>query len=393
MDPLSVILVGLAEREAGLTTEEVLSLGGQVDHRFRTVQQACDVLRPAGKLPRRVFIVAVPLDRDLESIRILNDHFPGEPILLLTNHGDDAAFVRDAMRAGAAQVTHAELGEDFRQAMERLSRQFGLQPRRSRVVAVIGATEGCGTTTVAVNLAVESAELAKRSTILAELGTRLGRLAVLLNFKPQMTTQELLNGPMPPPSLVRGTLTPLRDHLHVLAGPYQVLGSSIPPENQQRLVHLLRNFADLVVVDTPYTYDEEYFAILHAADEIVLMMEQKISSVHAALLLKNALEIRKIPGTLHLVVNRFQPHGPGATLSEIQELLKTSAIRCIRNQGTTVLEAANNGLPIRDQSPSAPPLEDVRALLAELLQTPELLTVAAESAPSRIGRFLHWLTH
>jgi hypothetical protein len=125
---------------------------------------------------------------------------------------------------------------------------------------------GCGATTLAVNLAAEAAARHDLPTVLLEASTRLGRLAVLLNIKPDHTTQDLFASPLDLGS-VSQALTPLRERLHVLAGPYQNVAMVRPAVGDfLHLIDLLRRLADFVVIDMPYTFDEDYFAVLGKAE-------------------------------------------------------------------------------------------------------------------------------
>jgi pilus assembly protein CpaE len=312
----------------------------------------------------------------------------------LTDQADNAAFVHDAMRAGASQVVSPTLAEDFRVALERVAHQFGLDHHKSRVVAVIGSTEGCGSTTIALNLAAEAATVAKVPTILMETGARLGRLAVLLNLKPHYTTQDLLSAPHLDLSAVRRAAAPVGDNLKVIVGPYQSLGPEPSSDVTLRLVALLRRLADFVVLDLPYTFDEDVFAILAAADDVVVVAEPKIPSVHAAMLVKDALAGRKIAALQHFVVNRYVTDSGGASISQIKDLLGEQHLRLVRNHGAAMLEAANRGVPLRDVDPDSPAREDLVSLLGELLHEP---TLAKRCHPDNdwlrpVRRFIRWCT-
>ena len=49
-----------------------------------------------------------------------------------------------------------------------------------------------------------------------------------------------------------------------------------------KLIELSRHLAEVVVLDVPCSYDELFFRSLSAADVVVLVVEQKVSSVRGA---------------------------------------------------------------------------------------------------------------
>src|ERR687883_188831 len=76
--------------------------------------------------------------------------------------------------------------DDFRQALESIATLHGLVPTTNKVISVAGVTGGCGTTTIAINLAYELAHLHPFRVVLAELSLQMGKLADTLNASDQV---------------------------------------------------------------------------------------------------------------------------------------------------------------------------------------------------------------
>ena len=134
-----------------------------------------------------MFIVYVDSDEELAQLRRLSGTFVGRPIIALVNPDRDGSMILKAMRAGALQVVPLPLRrEDFGAAMDCIAVQFGLARGRAKTIAVAGTTGGCGTTTIALNLAYELAYLKQVNCILMELSLRMGVLASHLDVQPAL---------------------------------------------------------------------------------------------------------------------------------------------------------------------------------------------------------------
>ena len=64
-----------------------------------------------------------------------------------------------------------------------------------KLITVMGAAGGVGTTTLATNLAVELAALAERQVSIVDLDYRFGQVATLLDVEPTYTLSDLCNSP------------------------------------------------------------------------------------------------------------------------------------------------------------------------------------------------------
>ena len=152
-------------------------------------------------------------------------------------------------------------------------RQFGCPTTSSKVIAVLGANEGCGSTTVAINLSDAIANVLNTSCILVELSLRLGRLGFILDIEPTVTVSDLLAGDNSVEvNAVNQALIRVTDRFQVVAGPRRTVDRrSISPARLAPLVGSVRQMAEVVVLDLPYTFDDLYFEALSVADQIVLV--------------------------------------------------------------------------------------------------------------------------
>src|SRR5947208_396429 len=123
----------------------------------------------------------------LSSIERLRAAAPGAGIFVVALMADPN-LILESMRAGANEFFTWPPPEDqfqtaIRRAAARRETSQGSRPN-SMTLVFFGAKGGSGTTTVAVNCAVEVARLSKRSTVIVDMKAGLGEVALVLVVRP-----------------------------------------------------------------------------------------------------------------------------------------------------------------------------------------------------------------
>lgn len=391
MYPLNVVLVGATETMLIDVRRELDGLSAAVEAEYSDVANALTGL--AG-MPhhKRLVIVHLSPRESFKSLERLVETFPGQPLLALVDADHDGASVLQAMRAGATQVVPAPVDAgDFRAALHRIAVQYGQPVSDATIIAVSGVSEGCGATTVAVNLAAEIARVHRQPTILVELAPHLGRLASsYLNIEPRFTLHDLLSDvDRLDLESVRRALTRVAENFLVLAGPYEAIVPASPtPESVARLLQLLRQLGSVLIIDMPYTFDTLYFETLALAHRLVLVTDQKVPSLHALKLLLETLVKRETTGTPQVVVNRYDASLEAFSVKHIKELLPLPGVMTIANDYVSLTASANEGQPLAQSAPACRPLRDIDRLAVALLGPPPAAD-AKKPAGSILSRLLH----
>jgi pilus assembly protein CpaE len=387
MRTLAAIPVGLS---AGTLTEvrrELDGLGLRVVGETHEIRVSA-ARRAAHGHEAILFLVEARSAEDIAHLARLNEEFPGRPIMALVDPAADPSLFLRAMRAGAAQVVRVPLQvEDFRVAVERLAIQFGFSPARAEAVVVAGVKPGCGATTVALNLAAEAAHGLELPTILLELSAGLGRLANYLNVEPSYTTHDVLADPARlDTELVRRSLTTIDEGFQILASPYRSIRQGvIHPELAQRLIVLARGLSGGLVVNLPGSFDETYFEAMAAASRVVLVVEQKVSSLYALRMLHDTLEERGVAAERVVVINRFDPRLKDITLARVEEIAGQGNVMTVANDYAAVVAAENHGCLLRLESPRSGVIADIHAIARRVFGRP-----AANPSETRRASF-SWL--
>ena len=227
--------------------------------------------------------------------------------------------------------------------------------RQGRLIAVIGAKGGVGTTTVSANVATAIA-MRNHRTVLAELRPYYGTLARHFGITPSATLGQLLE--LAPKSLTAAQITarlmPLQPGLQLLAGPQHLREyREIQVEQADALASALVNMASYVVVDLPHLPSVANRSILRAAQMVVLVMEPESSCIAAAKAMVELLRAWSVPtSSIKLVmVNRSQSvqlH----SVSEIEHELGCELLGTVVAAADVAVNAVNGGRPILNAAPN-----------------------------------------
>ncbi len=382
MYPLNAVLIGCGDFSVGRSEtlraqvrRELSNLLACVRTEFADVTAAIERFQLGPDEPVLFLVYLRSLD-DLAQLPQLAARFPGQPILGLRDARSDQQLFRGALRAGASFAIPVPLEPtDLQAALEWIGREYGFVPRQTPVVAVAGVTGGAGATTLALNLAYEAAVTLERRCILAEAALRLGVLATYLEVEPRFTIHHLLEDLEGLDiDLVRSALTPVVPNLDLLSGPqHAIQPRPVQVADLARVIHYARPLADLIVVDVPCTYDDLFFQLLAAADQVVLVMEQKLASVRAVQMVRDSLRRDGAKAEQQrVVVSRYDPRVPGFRADELARHLGLTAVpRTVANDFASVSGAIHLGLPLRKHAPASPVLADIENLLRSLLDLRE----------------------
>lgn len=369
MFPLRVVIAGAKVDELPILRQAVANQPAILEKEFADADGAI-AGRNTLKDAKYLFILKVDSARKLADVKRLNRSFPGHPILVLMNPDSDATAVLNTLRAGACQIVFSPFRfDDFASALQTIVQQFQCLAVEPKVTAISGVSEGCGATSLAINLGFEIANTFRTNTILAELSCRIGRLVPYLELTPKFTILDLLgeNSKMDA-SAVEHALVQVSEHFRVLTGPYGTIGSLAPSGGAvMRLLALLRELSQVLILDMPYTFDQTYFETLSQADHIVLVAEQNVPSLHAMRMVHETLAQKDCHGQATFVINRFNQSDPVFKMDHIEELLGHDHFLTVANDPSAFRIAINEGSFLRRESPRSRALADIDRLAENLL--------------------------
>jgi pilus assembly protein CpaE len=319
-----------------------------------------------------LLIVRVTSFEDVEQIARWRSCFPHQPILVLLEHGCDPASLKEALDESVTRVANFPFQPgEFQAALKSLLQESQSTEKDHRILAVAGATGGCGVTTLALNIGYELATHYHHRSLLVDLALQMGALATSLNLEPTYTIQDVLKHIDSQHGYAfQKAITPVTENLSLIAAPYQTIESiELEPNRILEMIHYCRRWAEWTVLDVPCTYDDLYFKTLNEADHIVLVAQQRVPSIRAAKLICDRLSRDGALAGIHLVMNGYDPKVKGLRLSELEKLLPVQAISGVAQDAAGVTEAVNQGRPLRLATPRSPALADIDALCDTLTGT------------------------
>jgi pilus assembly protein CpaE len=295
----------------------------------------------------------------MAAIERLRAGHPTVAIFAVAN-GADPDLILQAMRAGANEFFPWSSGgsqprqteESFHSAVRRSAARHAAasagarQPCATHVF--LGAKGGAGTTTVAVNCAVELARLTKRPTAIIDLKPSLGEVALFLGVRPRFTVLDALeNLHRLDREFLRELMAHHKSDLDILAGSEQ-----FDRPNQQdasameELLRALSRLYDHLVIDAGNMLNGAAVSALYAADTIFLVTNPDVPSIrNAQRLVDRVRQLGAGSERVKVVLNRVSDQNLIAP-KQIETALGYGIHQTFSSDYRTVSTALNSGVPL-----------------------------------------------
>lgn len=265
-----------------------------------------------------------PIERGMQTLEAISAANPGLPIIIYSTI-DDGQSVRRAMVAGACDYLAAPLSgrmvsEAIYTAVERSrpsaptatpgdgTTGSGVHSTTGpgMVITVFGAKGGIGKSTISTNLAVALARENVASVALVDMDTRFGDVAIMLDANPRSSLAEAARDAATlDRTTIRNFLTPHESGVSLLPATTNPSDwESVTPEQVERVVHLLAQTHDYVILDTPGTFNELVAAALDLATVVLLVTSMELTSIKDTSVVLNMLRSWSFPEEkVRLMVN------------------------------------------------------------------------------------------
>jgi len=263
----------------------------------------------------------------------------------------DQAMLMQAMRSGVQELLSKPINPTtLQEILARFIQESGTAESRAaeKLIVVMGSKGGVGTSTVAVNLGVQLAQITKKRVALLDFARPLGHVCLLLDLQPRFSIRDAtenvdrLDG-----HFFSGLLTQHKSRLEVLAGtthPEEWL--RIPVPALARVVNVAQSTFDFVLMDYGSHYSPEWSPILRLARMILMVAE---ANVPALWTLERQLSATAALGLdrerVRLVINRWN-RGDDEALKSVEKNMKRPIFAKLPNDYRQVSEATNLGVPL-----------------------------------------------
>ncbi|MGH3471610.1 MAG: AAA family ATPase [Nocardioidaceae bacterium] len=298
--------------------------------------------------------------------------------VILVRRRIDTTVLAEALRAGMREVVEERDLTGVNDAIARAYALHGALTAGSEtpgeaagsgiLVTVFAAKGGVGKTTVATNLGAAIADNGKRSVCIVDLDLAFGDVSIVLQLFPVHTIADAVGMDSKlDPNVVESLLTDHSPGLKALAAPVQ-------PDAKERisagligkLLHILKERFDVVIVDTPPAFDEVVLQAFDESDLLLLIGTLDMPSLKSLKVSAETLSLLNHPkDRWRLVLNRADMK-VGLTPAEVEKTLNMPITTHIP-QSNDVPASINHGKPIVLENPKHPVSQSIRNLANEIL--------------------------
>ncbi|CUH87607.1 helicase/secretion neighborhood CpaE-like protein [Phaeobacter sp. CECT 5382] len=309
-------------------------------------------------------------------------------VILIAEEVSPAAL-HTLLRQGADEFIPYPLPEqELQAAIERLSAPepeaappSNLHPlqadarREGAVIVCHGLAGGTGSTTLAVNLAWELAEMSDQKTpsvCLLDFDMQQGSVSTYLDIPRREVVMEMLSETENMDADMFGqALMPFQDKLQVLTAPSDMIPLDfISVEDVERVVEMARSHFDFVIIDMPHTLVQWSETILQMAHVYFALIELDMRSAQNALRLKRALQSEGLPfDKLRFALNRapkFTDLSGKSRVKRMAESLGISIDLQLPDGGKPITQSCDHGLPLATSNAKNPLRKEIAKLARSL---------------------------
>ncbi|MFL5757835.1 MAG: CpaE family protein [Chloroflexota bacterium] len=261
---------------------------------------------------------------------------------------------------------------------------------RRRIIGVFSPKGGAGTTTIATNVAMLQAQKHPDTVVVIDLDLQFGQVVTHLNVEPSQTLLDLVRDDtaMREAELMRTYATRHDAGLHVLAAPpAPEFAELITPTHVNRILSIILETYDTVVVDAGSTLDERAISVFEHAETIIIPVQPEIpalKTVHS--LLDYFSETTSIGAkSLFVLNNTFAKEI--LRQGDVESALGTKITAELPYDPLLYLKAVNAGIPLVVGAPKSIPAERFGKLATTLfgLEEPETNGTGPALEPVRRG--------
>lgn len=300
----------------------------------------------------------------------------GDREVFLTAQAYDAEVLMRLMRQGVREFFPQPVDhEEVRMALWRFKerRESVRGPRRSkqgRIVNIFGAKGGVGTTSLAVNLAAAcQTHKDGASVALMDMNLPFGEAQLFLDLAPKYHWGEVLgNISRLDATYLMSVMSRHPSGLYLLAPPSRLDDLQMAtPENISKLLDLMRQVFDTVVIDLGMYLDEITLKVMDISDAIVLVSVQNLPCLaNVRRFLDNVRHAEAgLEGKLKIVVNRHLEDSD-LLVEDMEKALGLPVFWRVPNDYKTTLSAINQGKTLLETAPKAPVTRALGELAAAL---------------------------
>lgn len=306
-----------------------------------------------------VSVCVIDFDRDrplaVEAANSMQQTLHGRTTLIAVSAEADPGLILEAMRAGCSEyLTKPVAADQLSESLDRLRARASARKKppakpQGRILALLGARGGAGTTTLAVHLGCFLVRQYGKKTLILDEHRRLGHVSLYLGEdQASYHFYELVrNIARLDEALLQGFVIHHCSCLDILPSPDVFDDSAnVSLDDIQRAIRFLGANYEFVVIDCPHGVHNLSLTTIDCCDELYLIATPDVPALRdLSRYIDRLLQSNVPPAKIKVVINRFSSEG-SLTLEQIEKAIRQPIAITIPNSSTDLIRAMNTGNPI-----------------------------------------------
>jgi pilus assembly protein CpaE len=243
-----------------------------------------------------------------------------------------------------------------------------MEKKKGKIIHFISSKGGVGTTTIAVNLAASLSESNGSSVALIDMSLPFGQIPIFLNTETSSNWGEVLrNISRVDETFLMGILSKHRSGVYVMPSPASLEDVGVEtPEVVEKLLGLMRNLFDFILVDGGQRLDPVSLRILQMSDTVFMITVLNLPCLTNTKKLLWTFQKLGFPPreTIRIIANRYQKKF-SISLKEAEEAVSEKIHWLVANDYHLTMSAINQGKTISEVASGS----EVGKSLRELAET------------------------
>lgn len=320
-------------------------------------------------------LIVIECDSDrnalIQQLESLSEFCDAGTKVMVVGHENDISLYRALISRGVSDYIVAPI--DPLGFIRQVSALYNGQNKDAigRVIAVVGAKGGVGSSTIAHNLAWSISRGLELQTIVADLDLPFGTAGLDFNQDPPQGIAEAVFSPERlDANFIDRLLSKCSETLSILAAPVSIdRNYDLSEQSFDGLLDILRDTSPVVVLDIPHQWSAWTRRVLVGADEVAIVVAPDLANLRNAKILMESLRAAR-PNDMspHVIVNMSGiPKRPEIPIADFAKAMEITPLGTIPFEPKLFGSATNNGQMLAEVDASSKVVETIDEMGLQLM--------------------------